>query len=216
MRLAVSKAGEAGPPEGAAAPPAPSKAGETGPPEGATRLAIRPLRRARPARPALRRETSKSSRSSLQGRRGRRAQSGARLRGGARARPARPALRREELRPSASARPARPALWREAVAVPRARPASPPCARGQTVRGRLEIPKRASPALFRDSRDGSEATPDMVETTSGLGERPARSQPVRSQRCVRFGGTGRVLDFRTYVLLARIVPLGRALRFGGG
>ena len=41
------------------------------------------------------------------------------------------------------------------------------------MRGRWERPKKASPALFRDSGDGSEATPDMVETTSGLGRRPA-------------------------------------------
>ena len=121
-RLAVGKAGEAGPPEGAAAPPAPSKAGETGPPEGATRLTIRPLRRARPARPALRRETSKSSRSSLQGRRGRRAQSGARLRAGRKGEAGETgALEGDVDGSSQSLRP---------------RPARPPCTERRPVEGR--------------------------------------------------------------------------------
>ena len=54
------------------------------------------------------------------------------------------------------------------------------------MRGRWERPKRASPALFRDSGDGSEATPDMVETTSGLGRRPA----LRARGVERGGGLG--------------------------
>ena len=54
--------------------------------------------------------------------------------------------------------------------------------------------------------------------------RPARTVvhwrgpvPVGMRSCTRFKvGTARVLLGRTYVLLARIVPLGRALRFAGG
>ena len=53
---------------------------------------------------------------------------------------------------------------------PRARPArSPPCARGQTVRGRWERPKRASPALLG---------------TAGTGARPPRTW---SRPCPVFG-----------------------------